>query len=730
MALEAALSALGAEPRRRAGDQPLPAEVPESDRAAFQYVDSMGRQGQPATARPTAGGGFEPVSRGTTPASDLAASEAANQPLSAALAALDTPAGSSGEPAAKSAPVAPEGRKRGEMHPPMEAVAAVGTGMAGTILGGLHGLYKLATGEGTDAAAEAVRGTQEALTYQPKDATAQKAVELVGSGLNPLNWPGMIGKYLAEKGAEKGLPPSLAAGLEASSAVITPGSILSKLRGARAPAAMPAIPEGSTVPLKSGGYGVQTTAPGGGVSLAEVGKPQVSPLIASAAAPAERAPFGSAGASATAAGSALKADIENATPELKAVFAATKGPIDPVAAHRQLVADSLPIPMRLTAGEASGDIVKHSNEYNSQGEFPELSKRYEAHGKELNDNLDAVREQAAPDVFGTDHVQNGRALIDDYKATDAAIRADITAKYKALEATNGGKFPIDGIAFVDAADKALAKSMKGRYVPKEIQADMEAFRSGQPMTFEMFENLRTNLAAEMRKADRNGDGNAEAASSIVRDALEKLPLPAEAAALKPVADVARKASKARFDLLRKDPAYKAAVDDKVAPDDFINKYVINGKVDKVKTMVEHFGQGSTAHQTMAAGAINYLKNIAGDDFSQAMYNKGLKQISPDGKLLAIVGPEAVKHLENVGQVAEWTGKIGRGGTANRSHTTIAAQAIEHAKNAGEQLVNAKTIIPFASWIRKAANNRAEAKEINEALQTGAGISLKDVGKKK
>ena len=103
------------------------------------------------------------------------------------------------------------------------------------------------------------------------------------------------------------------------------------------------------------------------------------------------------------------------------------------------------------------------------------------------------------------------------------------------------------------------------------------------MTFEQFEAMRTNLATEIRRAERSGDGNAAMAASIVRDALEGLPLKAEAQQFKGLADTARGLAKARFDALKKDPAYKAAVDDAVPADKYFDKFVVNGVNKNINT---------------------------------------------------------------------------------------------------------------------------------------------------
>lgn len=589
-------------------------------------------------------------------------------------------------PDANTAPpaAASSGRYTNDPNPPepaksadREIVRAVASGIGHSVKGGLVGLWALAkTGGDFDAAAQAVRDEQ-AKAYQAKGETAQKGVELLGSNYNPLNWIPHAAKAVAEKGAEAGLlQPWAATALETAGAAVNPGAVLGLAGKVPRPARVPQVENARTE-------------------------------------------FGSVGAAAA----ANKATAANASPEIQAIVAKSEK-VHPEALKRQVEAESLPIPIKLTEGQATGDVSKISREFNLKGKHEDIAKRYAEQGDLLHKNLDTIRDEVAPNVYGADHVQNGRAIIDAYREHDATLRGAISEKYKALENANGGNFPIDGVAFVDAAEAALKKSLKTAYVPKEIAAEMQRFKNGEPMNFEQFEALRTNLASDMRRAERAGDGNAEAAASIVRGALENLPLTADAAALKPIADIARSAAKARFDLIKKDPAYKAVVSDKVAPDDFIQKFVINGKVDNVKTMIENLQPNSVAHETMAAGVLNHLKKNAGADFNQKSFNNGLSQLTPDGKLVAIVGGQAANTLETLGRVADYTQRLPRGHSANTSHTLVGALA-EHGKNAVELAVNAK--LPMGGTLARGyLAKRAEAKEVNSILQTGAGINLKDV----
>jgi hypothetical protein len=73
------------------------------------------------------------------------------------------------------------------------------TGLGGTIAGGLHGLYDIATGKSSEQAAADVQSTQQALTYQPRTAGGQVLSKVAGL-------PGQLisgaSDYLGGKAAE------------------------------------------------------------------------------------------------------------------------------------------------------------------------------------------------------------------------------------------------------------------------------------------------------------------------------------------------------------------------------------------------------------------------------------------------------------------------------------------------------------------------------------------------
>jgi len=499
-------------------------------------------------------------------------------------------------------------------------------------------------------------------------------------------------------------------------AVVTPAPVRSAVR-----ATTEAIAPGTTTPP---------------VRPPTLGAPG-QPAPAAPVAPQPQMGRGSVGAAGVPDATIIRQALTSATPEFQQLYG--NMPLDKVntpVVMRHLEADTLPIPVRLTEGQATGDVVKLSNEQNLKAKQPAFAQRFNEQNTQLVENVPLIRERAAPDVFATKTIESSQALIEAYKALDEARNVDIRAAYKALEDANGGAFPVDAQAIVRNADAKLAKKLKTNFVPPEIAADLKAFREGKPMNFEEFEALRTNLAAEGRKADRAGDGNRSMAVSLIREALEDVPLKGEAATLKPMADKARDLAKTRFDALKKDPAYKAAVDDAVPADKFFDKFVINGINKNINTMVETLGRDSVANQHMRAGTINWLSDKAGivdgrGNFSQANYNKALKRLDDVNNFGAIFDPASQLQLRTLGNVAAYTQFQPRGSFVNNSNTLVgflatkAAGGLEQVGN----LAGLKTIgYPIGSEVRRGMRSARERREVEAALQPGAGSTLQDISR--
>lgn len=403
----------------------------------------------------------------------------------------------------------------------------------------------------------------------------------------------------------------------------------------------------------------------------------------------------------------------------------TGGAVNPETLSRHIEADSLPVKVQLTPGQAAQDPEVISHEMNNRGKIPGLPQLLNDQNSKLSQNMQAIRDQVGPDVFSANHVEHGDTLIQAYKDKAAPVEADISAKYQALRDANGGQFPVSAPTLLKNSTDALNQELLLDHAPKAVMSTLGRLADNDNMTFQNFESLRTNLARIQRSST---DGNERAAAGVIRNAMEELPLKPGTGELKPLADAARSAARTQFQAVEADPAYKAALNGTVPPDNFVQKFVIGAPRDQVALMRQSLEGNDTATQTMGVAAVDHLSKAAGVDkgtFSSANFDKHLQAMSP--KLGSLVDPKTVEHLETLRNVARYTQAQPKGSFVNNSNTLVGALA-SHALNAGESVLNAKTGIG-GTLLRKAVDNRSAGKIAKETMTPYGGLSrLSDVAK--
>lgn len=433
--------------------------------------------------------------------------------------------------------------------------------------------------------------------------------------------------------------------------------------------------------------------------------------------------------SSTVGASAAATDLSAVSPELRTAVEAAgrRGNVSNEAIARHVEAESLPVPIRLSAGEATQDPVLLSHERNLRGKHEEMTRRMDESNKALAQNLSQLRERTGEEVFSTNAVDHGDTLISVYRAKDEAARSEINAAYKAARDANGGDLPMNGQGFVSAADAALKKNMKARYVPAEVKADLADIRETGAMNFETFENLRTNLAAEARKAERSGDGNAAGAVRIVRDALEGIEPVGAVAQVKPLFDKARGLARSRFDALDMDPAYKAAIDETVPADRFVQRFVLSAPRDQLGMMMNTIGDIAQARQTVSVAALEHLRDAARltpnyeGNFSAAGFNKALQALSPKANL--IFDADTTETLGKLGNVSRYTTAQPRGSFVNNSNTLV-SRLTKPALSTLEGVVNfSMGGIPGGTAARALIEKAGTRRMIDKSLAPGAGVRL-------
>jgi hypothetical protein len=424
---------------------------------------------------------------------------------------------------------------------------------------------------------------------------------------------------------------------------------------------------------------------------------------------------------------AALAEIKN--PELKANLAKENpANINPEVLQRYVDADSVGV--RLLKGQATQDPNLISFERNTRGQDPRLVQELNAQNKALQDKLVEVKETTAPDVFAPNYVANAEGAMDFIGSKIKQNETAVGDAYKALDDFGAGKIEVDSKTFGQNAIKALSEKEDIDFLPSIIKSKIDTYAEGKPMNFAQYENLRTQIARETRKAQKADDGNAVHALTLVRGELEKLPLIGETVEAKALADKARATAKAEFDLLNRDSpnynkVYADLVNGKTDTKDFIQSAVLRSKnKDFAKTM-ELFDD-PTAKQNLRAGTLDIIikdSTDASGKFKPASFAKAIENLDVNNKLTALFGEDAemLRKIARTGQLVE---ARPAGAFVNESNTATALAA-QYGKKLAEQIPVVGRFVEPVSQLRQEQRTK---KAVQESLRPGAGVRIKDIGK--
>lgn len=421
--------------------------------------------------------------------------------------------------------------------------------------------------------------------------------------------------------------------------------------------------------------------------------------------------------------------IANVSPELRQAISQTAqrngGAINPEVLDRHLEAQSLPVKIQLTEGQATQAPALYSAEQNLRAKHDAFASRFNDQNKALVQNVQALRDQVGPDVFSANTTEHGDTLIDAYKAKDTAASSQIDAAYDAARGAVKDKTAsvMDAPQLLADVTKNLHENLLFDSAPSDVMRSLGRLAENNSMSFGNIENLRTNLARIMRSP--TADGNSKYAAGIIRNTLEQAPLSVDDEGVKGLFDQSRSLARQRFQAIEADPAYKAAVYGTVAPDKFVRKFVINGNRDDLATMAGNLADNDGAKQTMSVATIDHLRDAAGlgndykGSFKQAGFNRALQGL--DAKLSSLVDPKTAEHLQNLGNVARNIQAPPVGHTVNTSNTLTAGMS-DYAMGALEKAANLKAGgLPVGTAVRHIGQHFKYGARVRQALAPGAGI---------
>lgn len=585
------------------------------------------------------------------------------------------------------------------------------TSLPAKAIAGLGGLATEIGNQFSDTPADStavIRDIERQLTYQPRSDSAKAGLELMGQ--------------IADTADRRVIEPALE---KVGSVSPVAENVVRTVVPAAVDTALTAAPLAKG--LTGGAFRVNEEAARAAAER-QARAPMRGSRIPSATTAEEVLARNAAGSQENMGAAAAAPRLQEVSHELKQAIVETArkngGAVNQEALLRHIDADSLPVRIHLTEGQATGDVNLLSQEMNSRGKFQQLAEHFNAQNRALAENVRAIRDEVGPDVFSTNAVEHGDTLINAYRAVDSVAEAQISEAYSALRNASGGKFPVGARTLLDNASQELHRQLIFDHAPKSVMNALGRFAEKPgSMTFENFEALRTNLATIQRSST---DGLERRAAGVIRQAMEELPLTPGASRLKPLADRARALARERFQAIEADPAYAAAINDSTPPDRFVQKFVINGTRDNLARMRGTIGGDDTAAQTIGVAVMDYLRDQARlnpnyeGNFAAASYNKALNNnLAP--KIRILLPANVVEQVEQLGRVASYTTAQPRGSFVNNSNTFVAA-AGSHAVDALEGAANvAAAGIPIGTWTRKGFENAAAKRQVERSIASGAGL---------
>ena len=601
------------------------------------------------------------------------------------------------------------------------------TGIGAGVISGGKGLYDLATGVSGDQTLKNMHDYQQANTYQaPPGSVGANAIERFNAGYNPLTWPGMIVNNGSQKLQDAGYTKTAAGleGLMGVSPVLAAGALFKK------PTPLAPIAERPPVPRVEGIFSGLMDKLNGGLN-GNAPKPNIPPMDRWTELQRNNSTIRSGGAAATP--FTEQARAVGAPQDLIDSIAKAEqaGVLNEAAARNQINAASLPKPMTLSAGAATRNGDQFAHEMNMRSAEPKYKTYFANANQGLIDNIDSMYDTSAAGTFHPNTRAAGQFLIDSYQATDKAAKLNINNLYKTLEESNGGLFPIDGVALGNNALKLLTAEDAADFLPKNILKRVNEYASGEkPMSFKQFETFRTQLSNANITAQNASQGSRVNAISLVRNALEDFPLSKDAQHLKPIADAARAAARSRFENIKSDPAYSAVTKNKASPDKFIDRYVIGSESGSLQNM-RNILNNPLADQTISASTVDFLRGRAGirdgsGKFSQHGFNTALNGLK---HLPELVSPELELQLKALGDVSRnlieeppFAGvNYSNSGTMLAGLMPDAAWAAAHLKSGGITKFIKDTALD--GFYKAQSDLRA-----HKATRPGAGVNLNEYPK--
>jgi hypothetical protein len=324
-----------------------------------------------------------------------------------------------------------------------------------------------------------------------------------------------------------------------------------------------------------------------------------------------------------------------------------------------------------TLGQLTRDPTQFTREQNLRG----VQGVGEPIANRLNEQASTISSRFRQATAGAKNpYEAGQELIGGLQKWDARSTADVRKAYEAFKQSTGKdlEVPLQGLA----QDYAATLRDFGEAIPSAVRGQFEGLGllSGKQTKLLSIDDAERLIKVINSHYDPAQKAQAKALDQL-RGGLQNAILNVtdsgagmEAAGL---ANMARDTARQRFSAIESTPALKAAIN-AAEPDDFVKKFVINGKVRELNKMAELVGP--EGQKTMQQQMLKYLEskafgaNAAGDGGGrQASFNQELNSIGRN-KLAAILGEQQADDLFAVGRVMAYIQQQPAGSAVNNSNT--------------------------------------------------------------
>lgn len=373
--------------------------------------------------------------------------------------------------------------------------------------------------------------------------------------------------------------------------------------------------------------------------------------------------------------------------------------------------------VRPTLGQLTRDPTQYTKELNLRG----IQGVGEPIANRLNEQQGQIASRFRQGTAGAQNTyEAGRGLIETLQARDKEMTGGVRAAYKAFKDSTGKELevPLTGLA------QDYSKTLRdfGATIPGSVRAQFEELgltggKQLKLLSIDDAENLIKTINKNYNPADKAQATALNELRGHVQNAILEVTGDGAGAEAATLASLARDTAKKRFSAIDSTPALKAAIN-AAEPDDFVKKYVINGKVREINALADI--AGPEGQQVMRQQMLKYLEgkafgaNTAGDgSASQARFNQELNSIGKN-KLTALLGQETTDDLFAVGRVMAYIQQRPAGSAVNESNTGAAVANLLSKIGGtvkGAPYINDFIVKPIGAFKDRAATSNALAADL-------------------